>query len=72
MQPWRLVKGEVADVCDLAGFSAFNQPGFVLAVVSFELEQTEKPDLTALAGSRNSDDARSREKQQSISALVKS
>jgi len=42
MQPWRLVKGEVADVCDLAGFRAFTQPGFVLAVVSFELEQTEK------------------------------
>jgi len=42
MQPWRLVKGEVADVFDLAGFRAFNQPGFVLSVVSFELEQTEK------------------------------
>ena len=42
MQPWRLVKGEVADVRDLAGFRAFNLPGFVLAVVSFELEQTEK------------------------------
>lgn len=42
IQPWRLVRGEVADVCDLAGFRAFNQPGFVLAAVSFELEQTEK------------------------------
>ena len=42
IQPWRLVTGEVADVCDLAGFRAFNQPGFVLAVVSFELEETEK------------------------------
>jgi len=42
MQLWRLVKGEVADACDLACFRAFNQPGFVLAVVSFEFEQTEK------------------------------
>ena len=41
MQPWRLVKGEVADVCDLAGFRAFNQRGFVFAVVSIELEETE-------------------------------
>lgn len=42
IQPWRLVKGEVADVGDLAGFRAFKQPGFVLAAVSFEVEQTEK------------------------------
>ncbi len=38
IQPWRLVRGKVADVRDLAGFHAFNQPGFVLAVISFELE----------------------------------
>jgi hypothetical protein len=38
MQPWRLVPGEVVDVRDLAGFREFKQPGFVLAVISFELE----------------------------------
>ena len=38
IQPWRLVRGEVADVRDLSGFQAFDQPGFVLAAVSFELE----------------------------------
>jgi hypothetical protein len=38
IQPWRLVRGQVADVRDLAGFRAFHQPGFVLAAISFELE----------------------------------
>lgn len=38
IQPWRLVGGEVADVRDLSGFRGFNQPGFVLAAISFELE----------------------------------
>ena len=38
IQPWRLVRGRVADIRDLAGFRAFNQPGFVLAAISFELE----------------------------------
>lgn len=38
LQPWRLVQGEVVDVRDLAGFRAFNKPGFVLAAISFELE----------------------------------
>jgi hypothetical protein len=42
MQPWRLVQGEMADVRDLDGFRAFNQPGFVLAAVSFELDPTER------------------------------
>jgi hypothetical protein len=41
MQPWRLVPGEVADVRDLAGFRAFKRPGFVLAVISFELERVD-------------------------------
>ena len=38
IQPWRLVRGKVADVRDLAGFRAFDQPGFVMAAISFELE----------------------------------
>jgi hypothetical protein len=38
MQPWRLVQGEMAEVRDLAGFRAFDRPGFVRAAVSFELE----------------------------------
>ncbi|HEX2646661.1 MAG TPA: hypothetical protein VHO95_05510 [Candidatus Dormibacteraeota bacterium] len=38
IQPWRLVKGEVADVHDLDGFRGFNRPGFVLAAIAFELE----------------------------------
>lgn len=38
MQPWRLVGGQVADVVDAAGFRAFDRPGFVLAVLSLELE----------------------------------
>lgn len=38
IQPWRLIRGKVADVRDLAGFRAFNEPGFVLAAFSFELE----------------------------------
>jgi hypothetical protein len=42
MQPWRLVPGEVADVLDLAGFREFKQPGFVLAVISFELERIDQ------------------------------
>jgi hypothetical protein len=37
-QPWRLRGGETADVVDLAGFSAFARPGFVLIATSFELE----------------------------------
>jgi hypothetical protein len=39
IQPWRLAWGEVGDVHDLAGFRAFDQPGFVVAAVSFELER---------------------------------
>ena len=38
IQPWRLGRGELADVRDLAGFRAFARPGFVLAAISFELE----------------------------------
>ncbi len=38
IQPWRLVNGQVADVRDGHGFRTFNQPGFVLAAISFELE----------------------------------
>ena len=38
IQPWRVVRGKVADVRDLDGFRAFEQPGFVLAAISFELE----------------------------------
>jgi hypothetical protein len=41
MHPWRLVKGEVTDVRDLAGFRAFNQPGLVLAVVSSRPRQRD-------------------------------
>lgn len=37
IQPWRLVRGRVADVRDLDGFRAFKEPGFGLAAVSFEL-----------------------------------
>lgn len=47
LQPWRLVRGEVADVRDLAGFRAFNQPGFVLAIISFELEPFDHGTLVA-------------------------
>jgi hypothetical protein len=42
IQPWRLVGGRIADVRDLAGFRAFDEPGFVLAAISFELETTEQ------------------------------
>ena len=38
IQPWRLVRGEVGDVHDAAGFRKFSRPGFVLAAISFELE----------------------------------
>lgn len=37
-QPWRLRGGESASVVDVAGFKAFRRPGFVLMVLSFELE----------------------------------
>jgi hypothetical protein len=42
IQPWRLIQGQAADVRDLAGFRAFDQPGFVRAVVSFELEPVDR------------------------------
>jgi hypothetical protein len=42
MQPWRLVQGEMAEVRDLAGFRAFDRPGFVRAAVSFELEPRDR------------------------------
>ena len=42
IQPWRLVNGEVADVSNLRGFRTFNRPGFVLAVLSFELEVVKR------------------------------
>lgn len=41
LQPWRLVRGEVADVRDIAGFCAFSEPGYVLAAISFELEPVD-------------------------------
>ncbi|HKW69227.1 MAG TPA: hypothetical protein VJP81_01475 [Candidatus Dormibacteraeota bacterium] len=47
IQPWRLVSGKVADVHDGAGFRNFNQPGFVLAGISFELEPVNKGTLLA-------------------------
>ncbi|GAC1355092.1 MAG: hypothetical protein NVSMB29_20340 [Candidatus Dormibacteria bacterium] len=37
-QPWRLRGGESVNVVDLAGFKAFARKGFVLMVMSFELE----------------------------------
>ena len=40
-QPWRLAQDERADVGDVAGFRAFNQPGFVRTAVSFELEPVD-------------------------------
>ena len=39
IQPWRLVRGDVADVRDLAGFRAFKEPGYVLTALSLELER---------------------------------
>lgn len=47
IQPWRLVRGEVGDIHDAAGFRKFSRPGFVLAAISFELEPFD--DRTRLA-----------------------
>ena len=41
IQPWLLVTGQVADVRDADGFRAFNEHGFVLAAISFELEDKD-------------------------------